>query len=56
MPDQKATDAVVPDSRHPDQPVPHKFAGGAIASGEALFRQPFTFLKSVPTLDWLSRA
>jgi GTP-binding protein len=34
----------------------HKYAPGAIASGAALFRQPFTFLKSVPTLDWLTAA
>ena len=27
-----------------------------IAAGEELFRRPFTFLKSVPTLDWLTVA
>jgi GTP-binding protein len=34
----------------------HTYARGAIAVGEALFRQPFTFMKSVPTLDWLTAA
>ncbi len=50
------SDPVVPDPCQPEQTIVHKFAGGALASGEALFRQPFTFLKSVPTLDWLTAA
>lgn len=29
------------------------FDADALAAGEALFRRPFTFLKTVPSMDWL---
>jgi GTP-binding protein len=33
-----------------------EFTPEVIAAGEALFRRPFTFLKSVPSLEWLTAA
>jgi GTP-binding protein len=33
--------------------TPTDFDADALASGEALFKRPFTFLKTVPSLDWL---
>jgi GTP-binding protein len=34
----------------------HIFPPEQLAAGEALFAKPFTFLKSVPSLDWLTEA
>ena len=31
----------------------YPFSPKALAAGEALFRKPFTFVKSAPTLEWL---
>lgn len=39
-----------------DRAQPDQFSRAALAAGEALFRRPFEFLKSVPTLDWLPPA